>query len=163
MFGYSCVQHILWCVFIWVCLGIVVSNTYCGVFLFCLSLSCVLCTQCCQFLWIFPFLIAPSVFSNVYLQWENWNDLFYRKISFSVGLHFPYLYISIEVTIWDIHSFLWYIHNKPQIVKLFFRAVYQYCQYWPDVTSIYHCQVLTKIILNLMNNITAMTIFGPRN
>ena len=34
------------------CLRIVVSNTYCGVFLFCLSSSCVLCTQCCQFLWI---------------------------------------------------------------------------------------------------------------
>ena len=43
--------------------------TYSGVkhiivlcFLFCLSLSCVLGVQCCQFLWI-----APSVFSNVYL------------------------------------------------------------------------------------------------
>jgi len=42
----------------------VVSNTYCVVFLFCLSWLCVLCTQCCQFLC--PFLIAPSVFSNVY-------------------------------------------------------------------------------------------------
>ena len=37
-----------------VCLCIVVSIIYC-VFLFYLSLSCVLCTQCCQFLWIVHF------------------------------------------------------------------------------------------------------------
>jgi hypothetical protein len=49
-----------------VCLCIVVSNTYCVVFLFCLSWLCVLCTQCCQFLC--PFLIAPSVFSTVYFR-----------------------------------------------------------------------------------------------
>jgi hypothetical protein len=29
-----------------------VSNTYCNVLLYCLSSSCVLCTQCYQFLWI---------------------------------------------------------------------------------------------------------------
>ena len=70
---------------------------YCVVFLFCLPSSCVLCTLCCQFLWIVHFLLpfqysltficrslivrvpyfasfsglsmlfAPSVFSNVYL------------------------------------------------------------------------------------------------
>jgi cell division protein FtsW (lipid II flippase) len=49
--------------FICVCLRIVVSNTYCVVFLFCFFF--VLCTLCCQFLWI-VFFIAPSVFSNVY-------------------------------------------------------------------------------------------------
>ena len=32
-----------------------------------LSSSCVLCTQHCQCLWIFPFLIIPSDFSKVYL------------------------------------------------------------------------------------------------
>ena len=37
---------------IYVCLRIVVSNTHCVVILFCLSSSCVLCTQCRQFLWI---------------------------------------------------------------------------------------------------------------
>ena len=37
------------------------------IFLFCLSSSCVLCTQCCQFLWIVHFFIASSLFSNVYL------------------------------------------------------------------------------------------------
>ena len=31
------------------------SNTYCNVLLFCLSSSCVLCTQCYQFLWIVHF------------------------------------------------------------------------------------------------------------
>jgi hypothetical protein len=37
-----------------VCLRIVVSNTYRDcVVCFCVSSSCVLCTQCCQFLWIF--------------------------------------------------------------------------------------------------------------
>jgi hypothetical protein len=40
------------------------SFVFC-VFLFCLSSSCVLCTQCCQSLDC-SFVIAPSVFSNVY-------------------------------------------------------------------------------------------------
>ena len=31
----------------------------------------VLCTLCCQFLWIFPFLIAPAVISNVYLNIDS--------------------------------------------------------------------------------------------
>ena len=31
-------------------------------------LSCVLCTICCQFLWIVFFFITPSVFSNIYLS-----------------------------------------------------------------------------------------------
>ena len=40
---------------------IVMSNTYCVCFcLVCFHSSCLLCTQCCQFLWI-----VPSVFSNV--------------------------------------------------------------------------------------------------
>ena len=59
MFTYTGVQHIMWCVF--------------DLFVF------VLCTLCCQFLWIVlvypmlpvsldcPFVIAPSVFSNLYL------------------------------------------------------------------------------------------------
>ena len=46
--------HVLYTSFF--CLRTVVSNIYFVVFLFCLSSSCVLCTQCCQFLWI-----APSV------------------------------------------------------------------------------------------------------
>ena len=35
-----------------VSLRIMVSNTYCVVFLFCLSSSCIVCAQCCQYLWI---------------------------------------------------------------------------------------------------------------
>ena len=46
LFAYSGVQHILCCVFV--------------LFFF------ILCTLCCKFLWIFLFLIAPLVFSNVY-------------------------------------------------------------------------------------------------
>jgi hypothetical protein len=50
LFVYSDVQYILYCV----------------LFFF------VLCTLCWQFLWIVPFFIVPSVFSNVYLckQWK---------------------------------------------------------------------------------------------
>ena len=44
--------HVLFTLF--VCLCIVVSNTYCVVFLFCLS-SFLLCTLCCQSLWIVHF------------------------------------------------------------------------------------------------------------
>ena len=46
------------------CLRIVVSNTYCIVFLFCFPPSCV------PYIASFsgcPFFIAPSVFSNIYL------------------------------------------------------------------------------------------------
>jgi len=46
-----------------VCWRIVVSNTYCVVFLF----FFVLCTQCCKLLWIVHFLFCLSLFSNVYL------------------------------------------------------------------------------------------------
>ena len=54
VFGGFCVAHL----FIFLC---------CVVFLFCLSSCCVLCTQCCQFLWIVHSWMPPSVFSNVYL------------------------------------------------------------------------------------------------
>ena len=62
-----------------VCLGIVVSNTYCVVFLFCLSSSCVLDVASFSGSSIF---IAPSVFSNVYLhQISNRNVRQYTIIT----------------------------------------------------------------------------------
>jgi hypothetical protein len=54
LFAHSCVQHILCCVFV--------------LFFF------VLCTLCCQFLWIVHF-YYPSIFSNVYLHCLCMNDL----------------------------------------------------------------------------------------
>jgi hypothetical protein len=48
-----------------VCMRIVVSNTYCVVFLFCYSWSDA--PYVASFLGSFRFLIAPSVFSNVYI------------------------------------------------------------------------------------------------
>ena len=78
-----CVYVLLSCLIyvICVCLRIVVSNTYCVVCLFCLSWSCVpyvvlcVCFVCLGLVYPMlpvsldccPFLIAPSVFSNVYL------------------------------------------------------------------------------------------------
>jgi cytochrome b subunit of formate dehydrogenase len=39
-------------------------------------LSCVLCTLCCQFLWIVFCFITPSVFSNkkgtIQRNWQHW-------------------------------------------------------------------------------------------
>ena len=56
-----------------------VSNTYCVVFLFCFSSSMLLLSLVC------PFLIAPSVFSNVYfgsrLSVNNRTILVGRHIS----------------------------------------------------------------------------------
>jgi len=49
-----------------VCLRIVVSNTYCVVFLLCLSSSCVLCTLFCQFLWIVHYWL-PIRFSLTFI------------------------------------------------------------------------------------------------
>jgi hypothetical protein len=43
-------------VYLCVCLRIVVSNTYCVVFLFCFSSSCV---PCFQVLWLSPFFDWP--------------------------------------------------------------------------------------------------------
>ena len=51
LIAYSDVQHTICCDF--------------ALFFF------VLCTLCCQFLWIFPFLIAPAVISNVYLNIDS--------------------------------------------------------------------------------------------
>ena len=46
---------------------------YCFILVFlCVSSSCVLCAHCCQFLWIYPFLISPSIISNVYLHVSVW-------------------------------------------------------------------------------------------
>ena len=52
--------HVLFTIFVFLCVEW-------SVFRFCLSSSCILCTQSCQFLWIVHFLNAPSVFSNVHL------------------------------------------------------------------------------------------------
>ena len=53
VFTSSCLQEGSCLIYvICVCLCIGVYNTYCVVFLLCLSSSCVLCTQCCQFPWI---------------------------------------------------------------------------------------------------------------
>ena len=51
----------------YLCLLIVVSSTYCVVFLFCFTSSSVLCPTFNVSLDC-PFFIAPSVFSNIYLD-----------------------------------------------------------------------------------------------
>ena len=73
-------SHVLFTLFLFVLVfffwgggRIVVSNTYCVVFLFCFF---VLCTLMLPVSLDFPFLIAPSVFSNVYLlrqMQRYWN------------------------------------------------------------------------------------------
>jgi len=55
--------HVLFTLFLFAC--IVMSNTYCVVFLFCFSSSYV--SYVASFSGL-PFLIAPSVFSNIYLS-----------------------------------------------------------------------------------------------
>ena len=47
------------------------SNTYCVVFLFRFSLSCMICVESFSDC---PFLIAPSVFSNVYFHQYQQNE-----------------------------------------------------------------------------------------
>jgi len=87
-----------------VCLGIVVSNIYCVVFLFCFSSFCLpmlpVSLDC-------PFLIAPSVFYSVYLQYINqiwhkptyWNrkdDLRNRKkLIVFIFFSFPFLFVYL--------------------------------------------------------------------
>ena len=50
-----------------VCLGIVVSNIYCVLLCFCIVFRCLVYIMLLVSL-VFPFLITPSVFSNVYLS-----------------------------------------------------------------------------------------------
>ena len=84
VFTSSCLQrggHVLFILVMLACLWYVVPNTYSVVFLFCLSSSCVLCTQCCQFLWIVHFwlplrhslsFIDNSIFHKTRLQlWQR--------------------------------------------------------------------------------------------
>lgn len=54
----------------------------CVVFLF--SFLFILCSLCCGFLWIVHFIIAPSVFSNIYLQhaYHQFQILFYGRSDF---------------------------------------------------------------------------------
>ena len=57
LFAHSGVQHISCCCFCFVCLRLLSCVWWCPthivlLFLLCLSSSCVLCTLCCQFLWI---------------------------------------------------------------------------------------------------------------
>ena len=87
VFAQWCPTHIVLC-FCFVFLRLVYPMLLVSeLFLFCFSSSCVpyvarvwivfvlfffvLCTLCCSCLWIVHFLIAPSVFSNVYLQTLN--------------------------------------------------------------------------------------------
>ena len=63
--------HVAFTLFFCLCI-VVINTTLCCVFLFCLSSSCVLCAQCCQFLWIDHAWLLSSVFSNVYVH-VCWN------------------------------------------------------------------------------------------
>ena len=75
-----------------VCLRIIMSITYCAVFVFFLSSSCVLCSQCCHFsgLYILDCLFR---FSNVYLYLEyilcfpSTNSAWYRHYVFYFNHH----------------------------------------------------------------------------
>ena len=78
-------------------LRIVVSNTYCLVFLFCLSSSCVLCTQCCQFLWIVQFLLPLRyllafiyhIRPTSWVGFSNANSLKQRTTRRSTRTYYP--------------------------------------------------------------------------
>jgi hypothetical protein len=57
-----------------VSLRIMVSNTYCVVFLFCLSSSCIVCAQCCQYLWIVhSWLLIRFSLTYIYKLFYQWN------------------------------------------------------------------------------------------
>ena len=72
-------RNCLSCASTWVYPRFLVGSVCSPVLVFCVmffallvSSSCVLCAQCCQFLWIYRlFLVAPSVFSNVYRKKSN--------------------------------------------------------------------------------------------
>jgi hypothetical protein len=66
--AHSGVQHILCCVFLFLfVLCFVYPMLPVSLDCFCFCLSCVLCTLCCQFLWIIHFFYCSSAFPDVYL------------------------------------------------------------------------------------------------
>ena len=79
-----------WCLIyvIYVCLRIVVSNTYCIVFLFSLSSSCVLHVYVVSFSGL-SILIASSEFSNVYfyIEW-SWSAPFKFSVFYFCHVHY---------------------------------------------------------------------------
>ena len=84
-FVYSDVQHIMCCVF--VLFFFVYAASFYGLSIFDCSFGIlyplfILCALCCQFLWTVDFLIAPSVFSNVYLSCVPYAASFYGLLIF---------------------------------------------------------------------------------
>ena len=85
---------------IWLCLLIVVSNTYCVFVLFCFCFFFLLCTLCYQFLWIFHF----------------WLPLHYSLVFISYYCHL-FQSTNFRKTFWNV-SILWFNMYKCLIVIL---------------------------------------------
>ena len=65
----SCLQQVSSLIYVFsVCLLIAVSNTYCVVLCFCLFVF-ILCTLCCQFLWIVHFWLPLRYYKN---RWKKY-------------------------------------------------------------------------------------------
>ena len=124
---YSGVQHILYCVFA--------------------LFFVVLCTLCCQFLWIVhfwlplrysldcPFFIAPSVFFNVYLYYNRTNrttcETEQQCILIDRSLPNVLIPCSIYITIWNFKKRPWYIlvlHVKSDNIELISANLVIYTQ-----------------------------------
>ena len=78
-----------------VCLRIMVTNTYCVVTLICFI---VLCTQCCQFLWVLHF-YWPLRYSLAFIQTDPWKITIYILNNQNESLVILYTHISISTTI----------------------------------------------------------------
>jgi len=103
-----------------ICLRVVVSNTYCVVFLLCFSSSCVpyiaSSLDC-------PFLIAPSVFSDVYYQ------TILVKLEFNLDLWFLRKIFFLSSS--DKPTRLIYLHQKYNICRGWYKKhVCQVCLKW---------------------------------
>jgi hypothetical protein len=138
-----------------VCLSIVVFNTYCVVFLFCFFVFFgffVLCTLCCQLLWIFnywnlQFLNNNERFSTPNVWYLSWTLISLNQIlesrdwaydakqsSIKLGHEIPYVYpmlpasldfpYLIATSIFSNVYFLWYdsLGLSNKIVDILFSA-----------------------------------------
>ena len=117
---------------------------FCVLFVFILSSSCVLCTQCCQFLWNVHSWLPLSVFSNVYLRRRSrrvFMSLTYLScapnvVSFSgisiLDCHFPLSLTFIYFVVLVKFSCLWQIRMS-SLFDITDNAYLENCEIYTNI------------------------------
>ena len=116
-----------------VCLRIVVSNAHYVVVLF--FFLFVLCTLCCQFLWIVHFLL-PLRYSLTFIDWpffllKLWHYFYISIISVKLGMYETHFFAKTQS---QNLSFCFVIKSPKQILETYcFYSVFSFLFYFGDL------------------------------